>query len=192
MFVQLNKVLKMPLITVTMFNDVDFMISIVIIAFELIVFLPLMFYGTFAFSKCRNNILIGKRYPSLTFVAVIGLVIHSISWTFATLSENKILLPWTMYAKSFRLVGVSVYVWPICLRFWMLYYNINWIYQTQNQQWKSIIDSSFKHPTKYYSQTKQWFIVNHKKYGNYPFLKKYLPIVIIVDAIVLVSSFIIA
>ena len=174
------------------FGNPVFIISLAIIALELLFYFPAMIYGTYSFGKYRHNILIGKRYPSLTLIAVIGILTHSISWTFATLSENKILLPYTYYAKVLRFIGTSFFIWPIMLRFWMLFYNINWIYQTQNQNWKSIIDPSFKHPTKYYAQTKQWFIVNHKKYGNYRLLKKYLPMIIIGWAIILITSYCIA
>lgn len=132
------------------------------------VYFPLMGYGIWRLWEHRRNVLIGKRYPSLTFCACFGLVLHCTALLFQIYSTEGVLLPVSNYIAELRFIAVGIFYVAFLLRFWMLFYNINWIMQTQNQNWKQIVNSEYKDP----AISHQWFIANKKTYGNWYYTRR--------------------
>ena len=146
-------------------------VPITSIALTIVVFclyFPLMFYGIWRLWQHRGNVLISKRYPSLTFCACFGLVLHCTALLFQVYFTEGVLLPTSSYIAQLRFISVGIFYVSFLLRFWMLFYNINWIMQTQNRNWKQIINSQYKDAT----ISKQWFIANKKTFGNWYYMRK--------------------
>ena len=157
----------------------------VIIGCFVVIYLPCMCYGALKLWVYRHNVLIRKRYPMVTVVTVIGFLIHSIGVCFSTLFYVNQFEPYSHYLTLTRYVGETIFATCLLLRYWMLYYNIRWIDETKNQNWKQIIDPSFEDPT----ISKQWFLSHKRTFGNWNFMKKISFILFVIHLSLIVAIF---
>eukprot|EP01084_Bolivina_argentea_P159938 278566_1 len=143
------------------------------------IFTPYCIWCTYKYYKYRNHIIISKRYPIVTLcfcaISVISLCIeqslYRILWTTSN-DYNKFSDVSPILLTTSIIISGLVHIivpWLICLRFWLIYYNIEWTKSTINKKWKIHLN--------YLDIDKDWFLSNKSTFGNAKYLIKRVSIV---------------
>ena len=125
----------------------------------------LQVYAIYAFRRIQWLLIISKRYPRLVcakaFVVLIWLVIGLpfISNKRLADDENALIEEWAWVIEgviqcTFAHLAVGFEVG----RLWLISFDLHYLRSSQNEQWKSHIDTSFSQ--------KDWWLTNKNKYGN--------------------------
>ena len=129
----------------------------------------LQIFGIFMFNKIRGLLIIQKRYPRLVileaFVSVFNLAIVYPSTMSFRFEYPAISGKWWGYTFQ----GLSLITSHICLiieacRIWLIAYDLQFLHSSQNQQWKTEIDTSYAE--------KDWYLRNRAKWGNEQYVTK--------------------
>mmetsp|Transcript_70099 Transcript_70099/g.111502 ORF Transcript_70099/g.111502 Transcript_70099/m.111502 type:complete len:711 (+) Transcript_70099:50-2182(+) len=136
-------------------------------------FLPFSLYYAWRIYHHKNSIIIHKRLPYLIVVTVIGNCLYlSTEKTlklFLTVQANQ-QKDHTLLDTRARIVNAAVHwifiyaLYLTVLRFWLLYFKLEWALSNINNQWLAIINSRY--------QEQDWFLKNKKTYGSYTWLIK--------------------
>ena len=146
---------------------------LLIIAGSLLIlfYLPFSIYYSYKIYRNRYSIIVHKRFPYLILVTVIGNCIYlSTEKTIMLLiSFNYIACPTPEYEDTLEFIidltihWVFIYaLYLTVLRFWLLYFKLEWALSNINNRWQSILNSRSGH--------QDWFLRNKKKYGSYTWL----------------------
>ena len=140
------------------------------------IFLPVSCYFSFVFFRLRKTRLFKLRYGWLTILSVVSILINYI------LSGLNLLHIGGYINTSFEagtFFCMFVFSYAIFQRFWLIYYDIEIIHLTENEEWKSLIDDKMDDHYR-----NDWFLINKETYGNNKYLLKFsIPIIIIAGVV---------
>ena len=123
----------------------------------------LQIWGIYRFNRLRGLMIIEKRYPqfvmaeaivSCLMLAIIHPANNTQFWAYPAISGN-----WWYYLCN-GLYAITFQVVPSIetCRIWLIFYDLQYLHSSKNQQWKTEIDAS-------YAQ-KDWYLRNRGKWGN--------------------------
>ena len=139
----------------------------------ILLFLPFSIYYSYKIYKNRYSIIVHKRFPYLILVTVIGNCIYlSTEKTVMLLISFKyIACPTPKYEDTLEFIIDATIHWVFIyalyltvLRFWLLYFKLEWALSNINNRWQSILNSR--------AENQDWFLRNKKRYGSYTWLIK--------------------
>ena len=137
------------------------------------IFLPFSIYYAIKVYQNKHSIIVHKRFPYLILVTVIGNCIYlSTEKTLMLLLSFEVItssnkqteetIEFIIYASIHWVFIYALYL--TVLRFWLLYFKLEWALSNINNQWQSIINSRI--------ESQDWFLRNKKTYGSYTYLIK--------------------
>ena len=103
----------------------------------------LMIYWTFLFFRKRQSILLRKRLPKVTITICIIFIIDNIIASYSIIAYFDIdsrIDNIDSYIQLIRIFCAMGYRACFLIKFWFIFYDINYIRITVNSQWHSIID----------------------------------------------------
>lgn len=139
----------------------------------LFVYLPFSIYYSWKIYQNRYSIIVHKRFPYLILVTVIGNCIYlSTEKTIMLLISFQVIpVPTAQYKETVEFIILATIHWVFIyalyltvLRFWLLYFKLEWALSNINNRWQSIINSR--------AENQDWFLRNKKTYGSYTWLIK--------------------
>ena len=145
----------------------------VAICILIFVFLPFSIYYSWKIYRYRYSIIVHKRFPYLILVTVIGNCIYlSTEKTVMLLIAFKVIsCPMVGERQLIEFIILGTIHWVFIyalyltvLRFWLLYFKLEWALSNINNRWQSIISSR--------TEYQDWFLRNKKTYGSYTWLIK--------------------
>lgn len=143
----------------------------------------MLFYG-YQFYKKRHQLIIKKRYSKIVFVINILAVfllfivwpygyIDSLTSTNSLTNHNTASLFWSI-TYPFGAYGTVTFN---ALRYYMIYYDMNFLNSSKDLQWKKYINSSLET-----LQKENWYISHRHNLGNETFMIKLMSIIIFIPA----------
>ena len=123
----------------------------------LLVFSSLMIYWTVLFVRERECILFRKRLPNITITICIIFIIDNIIASYSLIELFGISTSYETideYIQITRDWCVMGYRACFILKFWCIFYDINYIRITVNSQWHSIIDPTINNNQTLFKKTK--------------------------------------
>ena len=158
-----------------------------------LIIVPFVIYCIYKFNQRKDDIIIQKRYPSITLI--FGVIIIKCDDTTSIISthticddpqnftldcdiSNEFVLKTMHYSLLFSVYTIStVDLWIILLRYWLIFYNVNWTRSTTNQTWKIHLNPS--------NAESDWYLSHKSTFGNIKYCGKrlfilYLIVVILV------------
>ena len=158
-------------------------LEIVLLLISTLIYAPLGILGTVTLWKYRQLILFRKRHVIITITNCILLLSHLLIYCITVVLVNivnddnnfgtcendicQVLFRFS-YLKPCVIFG-SLY--SFLARFWLLYFDINWIKLQSNQEWQCLINSNLKQWQET-NRTLTFFIKHKKTLGNYEYVKK--------------------
>eukprot|EP01084_Bolivina_argentea_P015645 29329_1 len=129
----------------------------------------LQIYGYYRFNIMGKLRIVTKRYPKLikieAFIVIIMLLIAVPLWYYQSLHIYKIThirmhnIGWILSS-----LGIHFIVIIEAIRLWLVSFDLNYLYLSKNEKWKSQINHSFP------EKNTNWYLLNRNKWGN----KKYI------------------
>eukprot|EP01084_Bolivina_argentea_P054267 99539_1 len=149
-------------------------------------FIPIVSYYTWQYSKVRNHACIKPRRPWITIYVVIIIICmfanRILGCVNAIYSELAVLR--VLYILGYS-VGNHSILWLCTIKYWLLYYDVQFILFCENNQWKTHINEN---NVTYHTN---WFVVNKTTAGNEQYLiRKVLMIIAFPSIIVPLVTFI--
>eukprot|EP01084_Bolivina_argentea_P148998 260372_1 len=151
-----------------------------------LIYIPLICGGLAKYTKFKDEIFIQKRYPLITKIQIICVLIligfeYTLNLTYRTIIIDPYLYN-LLYTISLLLQPLCVYAafYSVCWRFWMVFYDTNLAYEAASKLWKVRINSSIQHEL-------NWFERNKLKYGTCKLVGYKIFIMYIIS--VIISSF---
>eukprot|EP01084_Bolivina_argentea_P176850 305964_1 len=147
---------------------------------------PTLIYCTFRFNQYKNTIVVRKRYPNIIMVIVILLILNiaiRIPLTILVITPTTLPILNSLHHSHIAFViesFLNVYITHaavalIALRFWMIFYKINYTYFLSTSAWQMVLNPLIP--------TNNWFLIpsNKSKYGNAKsmFCRYFLPFYLI-------------
>ena len=167
--------------------DSAFLVLVILsVLLNLCIYTPILIFWIYKVVQWRRSFVIKKRLPTLlTATIALSIAYFSIEKTIQLFSlgdildtESKLTLNKVIF-YVFQIPFVY-FIWLYSLRFWLLYYKLEWSLSMMNNEWKSIVHHN--------NASDDWFIVNRNIYGSQRFLQKKLIILVsIITALVVLS-----
>eukprot|EP01084_Bolivina_argentea_P238391 400511_1 len=168
----------------------------------LLIYLPIILYHAKKYLYYSKHIVYTNRYSDIVILQIKTYIIHlllSINNIFSVWYVDQVQPLYTIYLSIETSVSIYLYylfVW----RFYLLYYDINFITESKNNQWIAVINPSlFKQNLKTLPETNtdrkfDYFLLNRNILGNKKYLYKNIifPIVILSSIIFTITQLIIS
>ena len=171
-----------------MADTVFLILTIVSTCLNLLVYTPILIYWIHKVVKFRDSFVIKKRLPTLLItLIVLSLLYFSVEKTIQLWAIGNLMSPqWKLTSNKviFYLFQIPFvyFLWFYVLRFWLLYYKLEWSLSMMNNEWKSIINHN--------NASDDWFILHKRNYGSLRFLGRRLVIVCSLIALCVVVSWV--
>eukprot|EP01084_Bolivina_argentea_P096300 173131_1 len=149
---------------------------------------PILIYFTFRFNQYKNTIVVRKRYPNIIIIILTLLIINiciRIPLTILIVTPTNLFITIlrsdvTIFIESFLNIYLThAVIILIALRFWMIFYKLNYAYSSSTSEWKTVINPLIS--------TNNWFLQpkNKSTFGNAKsmFCRYFLPFYIIYGTI---------
>ena len=173
-----------PLLKATTKADI---ISVEVVIGLYAVAIPILLWYTRKYKKYRNVACIKARRPNITFYAellIIAMFCNRIVYCCNAIYYDAKWLR-VIFGLTYPIVNHAI-LWLFSIKYWLLYYDIQFILFSEGNQWKSHIN-----PNNVTYQT-NWYILNKKTLGNENYLiKNFVSIAVSVPTIIIpLSTFI--
>ena len=166
----------------TMDSETEWIIFFICTSCIYLIIIPFVIYCNYSFNLHKQDIIIQKRYPSLTLLFGVLMTLniflsrplYLLTYTicndpqaFSTNCdiENKSIINFIHYFLLLCIYSFSTpNLWIVLLRYWLIYYNVNWTRSTINKTWKIHLNPS--------DVESDWYLSNKSKYGNIKYCGK--------------------
>ena len=135
---------------------------------------PYCIWCTYKYYQHRNHIIIHKRYPSVTllfcYIAIASICIEQglfrLCWTLSEDWESHSNVSDTLIIMSYIVSAIiqMPIAWILALRYWLIYYKVQWTNSTLNKQWKIHLN--------YLDIKSDWYLSHKSTIGNYKYMTK--------------------
>eukprot|EP01083_Nonionella_stella_P125761 380406_1 len=155
-------------------------VTLALVLIGVLIYIPFCLYIAYPLFHRRNDIILRKRYVTLSIFAVVILLSQILFVTVQQVFAFEVVDDDNgeshFYQSLFSAGGILnclylftelVFISIIALRFWLIYYDTNYIVVMCNDQWKGIIAQS-------YNTTNNFFITHKATLGNQKFLLKWV------------------
>ena len=129
----------------------------------------LQILGIYRFCKLRGLAIIDKRYPRFVVLeAIASCLTMSIVWPASLCQLYDYPVVWKGW-PLYLCVGAACFTFQIVAvietcRLWLISYDLQYLHSSKNQQWKTVIDTSFAE--------KDWYLQNKARWGNQRYIAK--------------------
>ena len=128
-------------------------------------FIPFVCFHLLRFFNFRFDITLSKRYPQITLITCISLIIWQLMYILEVIQYFfnggdgfRIAFAWLEIPCNF------IFSCSILWRFWLTYYDLQFAMSTSKREWQKFIDTD--------AQYDNWYFKNRKTYGDYIWTKK--------------------
>eukprot|EP01084_Bolivina_argentea_P247371 413853_1 len=115
------------------------------------IYLPLVLYFAYDYSRYLNHVVLLKRYCSITmiecFCIIIKLLSEFISNTFEMTESINTHEFWYEFIMFISKTSFVIWEWLITYICWLIYYDICWTSLILSNEWKCILNSSYLNET---------------------------------------------
>ena len=163
-----------------------------------VLFLPLMSYFLYQYYGYRNNVMLKKRYSSLTIIQVIlcglldlGLSIFELSIVGIFSQDTNANLLITAISAMVSLMCSAGVANLLLFRDWLIIFDNNFAMATRKRiEWQLLINSSHtvtndNKPKSDSQSTTNWWLLHKNNFGNYYFVSKIVLIKIAVECLII-------
>ncbi len=149
----------------SMAGAVHLTIGVLTLLIWLLGYIPFISLHLLRFYNFRGDITLSKRYPTITLITVISLVLWIVIFILeivrfffggATILEDIF--------DFLNIIFNFIFACTILWRCWLSYYDIRFCIATSSREWQQFI--------KYDAQFKNWYFQKRKTYGDYTWTKK--------------------
>lgn len=155
---------------------------------NLLVYTPIMAYWIYKVFKYRNSFVIKKRLPTLLIALIsLSMIYFSLTltfqlYTFGDIMTDKSRLNLNRVIFYVFNIPFVYFLWFYALRFWLLYYKLEWSLSMMNNEWKSIINHT--------NASDDWFIIHRQRYGSLRYLQRKLIIIVTIITILVIIAWV--
>ena len=171
-------------------NTVTTTIALVLTAISVLIYIPLCLYFIYPFFRARNDIILTKRYIKLSILAAMFAFIEVVAQTLCAIFTFKVVTVPDSNDNATQLISITqlvlnaliifagnCFICVMFVRFWLVYYDINYNILMATDKWKSIIDVT-------YNTDNNFFIQNKSKWGNQRYLMRFIYIDMVINLII--------
>eukprot|EP01084_Bolivina_argentea_P040922 75520_1 len=132
------------------------------------IYIPIVIYYAYKYYTLRHHIVLQKRYCQITLFEILFVFCKFVWYPIALTAESIVgdtsfiaSLFWS-FNNYFAYLSLYCFVW----RFYMLWFDIKWMNNIINSQWKLIINPSYQQ-----KRSDHWFVKKKATFGNYKWMK---------------------
>ena len=171
-------------------------------AINVVILAPCCWYFSRQFYKHRRNMVIHKRYPKLTMIwcilSILSITITRPLYLFTyticddpqnfnldcNYIQNQNFIFMMHYIHTFFFYLTHFAGWVLLLRYWLIYFNVNWTKATLSKTWKIHLN--------HLEIAKNWYLSHKSTFGNSKYCLKRMTIVYLIVAAIMVCLMIFA